>query len=101
MRPGKNFVLLISNAILLIIFIFGTFSLHAQQSKIDSLKSLISNSKSDSVKINLYGYLAGAYYDEKKIDSCVFSLKQALALNKEINPWRQCADNETIAWRLY
>ena len=99
----KNFIIVICRIILLIIFIFGTFSLHAQQSKIDSLKSLISNTKSDTVKIILYGYLAAAYYEEKKIDSCVFACKQGLALSeKNRSPLRQYyGDFNTIAWRLY
>src|SRR4030095_9658298 len=86
-----------------VIFIFSTFSLHAQQRKIDSLKSLISSTKIDTEKIILYGYLYGAYYDEKKMDSSVFSLKQALALNEKIyhSPLRLYGDFNTIAWRLY
>jgi tetratricopeptide (TPR) repeat protein len=100
---GKNFISVIFKILLLFIFIFSTVSLHAQQSKIDSLRSLISSTKIDSVKIILYGNLAGAYYDEKKIDSCVFSLKQALALNEKIyhSPLRLYGDFNTIAWRLY
>ncbi|MEP6464870.1 MAG: histidine kinase [Parafilimonas sp.] len=69
----------------MVIFISSFVSLNAQQTKIDSLKFLIENTKTDTAKINLYENLGQAYRDEQKIDSGIFSYKQALQLNEKYN----------------
>src|SRR5262249_31059941 len=98
-----NFNISICRIALLIVFIFGTFSLHAQQAKIDSLKRLLSSTKVDTEKIILLETLAQAYRDEKKIDSSVFACKQALELDEKINhsPLKWYGDLGTIAYLLY
>jgi len=69
-RINKNSILLLW----LIIFVLSAVLLHAQQRKIDSLKRLISSAEIDTEKIILYGNLAGAYYDEKKLIPVFFRL---------------------------
>ena len=47
-------------------FIFWTFSLNAQQGKINDLKIQIANTKTDTAKIILYELLGEVYRNEKK-----------------------------------
>lgn len=67
------------------IFIFSAISLHAQQSKIDSLNQLLSNTKADTAKICLLEILADSYRNEKKMDSSVLCYKKALEINKRLD----------------
>ena len=70
---------------LLIILILTTLSLRAQQNIINSLNIVISNTKKDTSKIDLYEKLGQAYRDEKKIDSSILTYKKALELNEKTN----------------
>ncbi|MEO8712948.1 MAG: hypothetical protein ABI405_12530, partial [Parafilimonas sp.] len=66
--------------------------------KIDNLKSLISSSKTDTAKIDLYEKLAQAYRDDKKLDSSIITYKRALQINQKFNysPLKQCYNMSTI-----
>lgn len=81
----KNFISPSSEIVLLIILIFSSSCITAQQSKIDSLKHAISYAKADTLKIILLEQLGQSYRDEKKIDSSIMIYKQALELNEKIN----------------
>ncbi|HEY8782993.1 MAG TPA: ATP-binding protein [Mucilaginibacter sp.] len=50
------------------------------KTKIDSLKNLISNTKKDTAKIDLYEKLGQAYRDNSKVDSSIQSYQQALEI---------------------
>ncbi len=99
----KNFISVTRKIMLLIIFIFNALSVHAQQRKIDSLKNLISNTKKDTAKIDLYEKLGDAYRNEKKLDSSILSYQKALELNEKYNYsiQQQCWDIGTIDFILY
>ncbi len=89
--------------ILLIIFIFNSTHINAQQSKIDSLKNKISFTKADTLKIFLYEDLGQAYRDEKKMDSSVLSYTKSLEINEKNNYsiQRQCWTIGAIDYILY
>jgi tetratricopeptide (TPR) repeat protein len=70
--------------ITLLIFIFSS-SLYAQQRKIDSLKNLISKTKTDTGKVVLYWMLGHAYYEGKKMDSAVSSFQNSITINEKNN----------------
>lgn len=99
----KNFNPSTFKITLLIIFGFSAISINAQQTKIDSLKQLISVTKDDTLKINLFESLGQAYRDAKKIDSSILSYQQALEINQKINysVLRQCYNMGTIDYLLY
>lgn len=89
--------------ILLANFILFTSILNAQQTKINSLRSLIANTKSDTTKVILLDELAQAYRGEKKLDSSILTYKQALTLNEQLNfsLHRQMWEVATIDYMLY
>ena len=99
----KNFIRAACKIILLIIFIFSTLCINAQQTKIDSLKNELALAKQDTIKIILLEQLAQTYRDEKKIDSSILTNKQALELNQKINysPLKQCYNISTIDYLYY
>jgi two-component system, NtrC family, sensor kinase len=99
----NNFIHAICKIILLIIFIFSSTCINAQQSKIDSLKNEIALAKEDTIKIILLEQLAQSYRDEKKIDSSILTNQQALELNQKINysPLKQCYNMSTIDYLHY
>jgi tetratricopeptide (TPR) repeat protein len=88
---------------LLIIFVFNTSSLNAQQSRIDSLKNLISNTKNETDKIELYSKLGEAYYLEKKMDSSVLSFQRSIEINQknEYSLLLLCWNTAALDYRLY
>ncbi len=55
-----------------------------QQSKVDSLKKLITKTDSGNASIELYINLGWAYRDAKRMDSCVLSLNVLSQLTKQI-----------------
>ncbi len=67
-----------------VILISVSISINAQR-KIDSLKNLISNTKTDTAKIDLYEKLGDSYRNEKKMDSSVLSYQHALEINERSN----------------
>lgn len=99
----ENFARPACKIILSIIFVFSTLNINGQRSKIDSLKNLITNTKRDTAKINLYEKLGQAYRDEKKMDSCIWSYQWALEINERNNysQQRQCWNIGTIDYVLY
>lgn len=84
-------------------FLLFSSILNAQQTKINSLRSLIANTKSDTTKVILLDELAQAYRDEKKLDSSILTYKQALTLNEKLNfsLQRQVWEVATIDYMLY
>ena len=92
-----------SKIIFLIIFGICITCIYAQQTKIDSLKNLLSNTKNDTVKIDLYEKLGQAYRNYKKLDSSVLSYQQALEINEKINfsLLKQCWNTAAIDYILY
>ena len=93
----------ILNTMLLLLFVCITSSLHSQQKKIDSLKSLLTTAKTDTATIELYEKLGDAYYLEKKMDSSVLSFQHSLEINKKYNYslQRQLWNIAAIDYRLY
>jgi tetratricopeptide (TPR) repeat protein len=89
--------------ILLANFMLIIAILNAQQTKINSLRSLIANAKSDTTKVILLDELALAYRDEKKLDSSILTYKIALTLNEKLNfsLQRQVWEVATIDYMLY
>jgi tetratricopeptide (TPR) repeat protein len=79
----KNFIFYLFKRTLFIIFIFSSLIANAQQSKIDSLRNIITATKEDTVRMILYENLGQEYRDEKKMDSSVWSYDQAVELNKK------------------
>lgn len=73
------------------------------QSRIDSLKNLLANTKKDTAKINLYEKIGQVYRDEKKNDSSVFYYKQAVEILEKYNfpASRQYDDLATIDYVLF
>ena len=65
-RMCKNFISDTCKILLLIIFVFNSTGVNAQQSKIESLKHAINFSREDSLKIILLDSPGQAYRDEKK-----------------------------------
>ncbi len=87
----------------MIMFVIISVTLNAQHTQIDSLRNLISNTKTDTAKIILYENLAQAYRDAKKLDSSILAYKQALQLNQKnkYSPLKQCYNMSTIDYLYY
>ena len=88
---------------ILIIFIFSSNTLCAQQDKINSLKKQIANTGNDTAKIILYEHLGEAYREIKRIDSAILSYQRAVEINEKYNYsfQQQCWDISAIDWDLY
>ena len=86
-----------------IIFLFGTTSLYAQQSKIEDLKHLINSTQTDTAKIELYEKLGNTYRNEKKMDSSILSFQHALEINRKNNYslQHQCWNVADLDYILY
>jgi tetratricopeptide (TPR) repeat protein len=86
-----------------LLIIIYSYSLYAQQSKIDSLKSLILNTKTDTGKVVLYWMLGHAYYEGKKMDSAVLAFQNSIAINKKNNysTLLLCWATAALDYRLY
>ncbi|NNV55372.1 hypothetical protein GD597_07880 [Panacibacter sp. KCS-6] len=99
----NKYILFSCKQVLLPILVLISHCVFSQQSRIDSLRNIISKTKEDTVKILLYEDLGQAYRDEKKMDSSVASYKQALEINKKGNYWpqKQCWDIASIDYILY
>lgn len=99
----KYFTPHIITKIFLFVFLCSLTTLNAQQTKIDSINSIIRLTKEDTAKIILYEQLGEAYRAEKKMDSSVLSFKQALKINEKGNYWlqKQCWDIASIDFILY
>jgi anti-sigma regulatory factor (Ser/Thr protein kinase) len=76
---------------------------NAQQKEIYSLKNLISNTKKDTAKIDLYEKLGEVYRNERKLDSSILSYQQALEINEKYNysMQKQCWDVAALDYILY
>jgi len=66
------------------LFVFTFSQSFAQQSKIDSLLSVLNSSKADTNKVNTLYYLAEAYYKDAKPDKVIQYAGQGLNLATEI-----------------
>lgn len=97
------FISYIFKITLLLFIIFSECSVNAQQNKIDSIKLLILNTKSDTAKIALFDLLSFVYRDYHKMDSGTWARKQALSLNEKTHysPLLECYENGGIAYLLY
>lgn len=75
-----------------------------QRAGIDSLLNVIAKTKADTAKIGLYEKLGEVYrFNEKKMDSSVWSYKQSIELNKAANYslLKQCWDVAAIDYILF
>jgi signal transduction histidine kinase/DNA-binding response OmpR family regulator len=77
---SKIFIPGISKGILLVIFIFSSTCINAQQNTIDSLKYELTHSKEDSTKVKILILLALRYIDAAKLDSTIQCYQHALEL---------------------
>ena len=71
------------------VFIVCVFTLafsqsFAQQSKIDSLLSVLNSSKADTNKVNTLYYLAAAHIDDAKYENAIENARQGIKLSEEI-----------------
>ncbi len=67
------------------IFFFSTFTLTAQQRQIDSLKSLVSKDRDDTLKVQHLNKLSNAYCDQGEMHKALDCAKSALNLSLKIN----------------
>lgn len=66
------------------LFVFTFSQSFAQQSKIDSLLSVLNSSKADTNKVNTLYYLAVANIDDAKYENAIENARQGIKLSEEI-----------------